>query len=73
MKRAARTRYGDALLVYEEIAITAPAEVTKAADEALVAAGGVDASDPDSHLKYSAEVEVLRDLMRKDLSQYQSN
>jgi hypothetical protein len=73
MRRVARGRYGDALLIYEEIAITAPAEVTKAADEALMAAGGVDASDPDSHLKYSAEVEVLRDLMRKDLSQYQSN
>ena len=73
MKRVARARYGDALLIYEEIAITAPAEVTKAADEALMTAGRVEASDPDSHLKYSAEIEVLRDLMRKDLSQYQSN
>jgi hypothetical protein len=71
LKTTARARYGEALLIYEELAITAPAEVAKAADETLVAAGRVEVSDPDSHLKYSSQVENLRDLMRKDLGKYQ--
>jgi hypothetical protein len=71
LKSTARARYGEALLIYEELAITAPAEVAKAADETLVAAGRVEVSDPDSHLEYSSQVENLRDLMRRDLGKYQ--
>jgi hypothetical protein len=71
LKSTARARYGEALLIYEELAITAPAEVAKAADETLVVAGRVEVSDPDSHLEYSSQVENLRDLMRTDLGKYQ--
>jgi hypothetical protein len=71
MRRTARARYSEALQIYEELAISAPGEVAKAADETPVAAGRVEVSDPDSHLEYSSQVEHLRDLMRMDLSRYQ--